>query len=67
MTTKIYQCRNCGYLVAVLRQGDGAPTCCGAPMNCCEKSPIEVLPEKQRPPLDLTESLVGGKPCWQFV
>jgi desulfoferrodoxin-like iron-binding protein len=67
MTTKIYQCQNCGYLVEVVGQWGGGLTCCGGPMKCCGHSHLEAVPEKQRPSLDLTESMVSGKPRWQFV
>jgi desulfoferrodoxin-like iron-binding protein len=67
MTTKIYQCRNCGYQVEVVRQWGGGLTCCGGLMRICGKNPLEAVPEKQLPPLDLTKSMVNGKACWQFV
>jgi desulfoferrodoxin-like iron-binding protein len=69
MTTKIYQCENCGYLVEVVGQWGGGLTCCCGPMKFCGQGLLEAVPEKQkqRPPLDLTESMVRGKPRWQFV
>ena len=67
MTTKIYQCLDCGYLVEVVGQWVGGLTCCGGPMNFCRQGRLEMVPEKQSPPLDLTRSMVSGKPRWQFV
>ena len=67
MTTKIYQCLNCGSLAEVVRQWGGSLTCCGGPMKFCGQSHVEAVPEKQGPPLNLTESLVSGKSRWQFV
>jgi desulfoferrodoxin-like iron-binding protein len=67
MTTNIYQCRHCGYLVEVVGQWGGGLTCCGGPMKFCGQSHLEAVPENQRPALDLTESMVGGKSRWQFV
>ena len=41
---------------------------CGGPMKFCgRQGHVEAVPEKQRPPLDLTESMASGKPRWQFV
>ena len=67
MTTKIYQCLNCGYLVEVVGQWGGGLTCCCGPMKFCGQGHLEAVPEKQSPPLDLTKSMVNGKPRWQFV
>ncbi|MCX5893796.1 MAG: hypothetical protein NTW80_12665 [Deltaproteobacteria bacterium] len=67
MTTKIYQCRKCGYLVEVVRQWGSGLTCCGGPMKFRRASHLEAGPEKQLPPLDLTEGMVSGKSCWQLV
>ena len=67
MTTKIYQCLDCGYLVEVVGQWVGGLTCCGGPMNFCRQGRLEAAPENQSPPLDLTKSMANGKPRWQFV
>jgi desulfoferrodoxin-like iron-binding protein len=67
MTTKIYQCLDCGYLVEVAGQWGGGLTCCGGPKNFCRQGRLKKVPEKQSPPLDLTESMANGKPRWQFV
>ncbi len=67
MTTKIYQCRNCGYLVEVAGQWGGGLTCCGGPMKSWGQSRLVAVSEKQGPTLDLTESLVSGKSRWQLV
>ena len=67
MTTKIYKCQNCDYLVEMVRQWNGGLTCCGGPMKFCGENPLEAVPEERMPLLDLTESMAIGKSCWQFV
>jgi hypothetical protein len=54
-------------LVEVVGQWDGGLTCCGGPMKFCGQGHLEAVPEKQSPPLDLTESMANGEPRWQFV
>jgi desulfoferrodoxin-like iron-binding protein len=67
MTTKIYQCLDCGYLMEVVGQWGGGLTCCGGPMKFCRQGRLEKVPEKQSPLLDLIKIMVNGKPRWQFV
>jgi desulfoferrodoxin-like iron-binding protein len=67
MTTKIYQCRLCGCLVEVVRHWGAGLTCCGAPMRFRRPGRLEVVREEPLPPLDLTETRVGGESSWQFV
>jgi desulfoferrodoxin-like iron-binding protein len=67
MTTKIYQCLHCGYLVEVVGQWGGGLTCCGGPMKFSGQGCLEVVPEEQSPPLDLTLRMANGKLRWQFV
>jgi len=62
---QVYECRICGSLVEVRRQGGGALWCCGAPLNFRgEDGPTS--PEHQRL-LDLTEIVINGRSSWQFI
>ncbi len=65
MNRKIYQCRVCGGLVAVLQPGAGGFSCCGAPLTFFEESPPQALREAPAPLIDLIEVVVDGKARWQ--
>ena len=67
MIRKIYQCRVCGSLVAVLSQGGGGLRCCGVPLTFLGESGASCCREKPALLLDLVEVRANGKSCWQFL
>lgn len=66
MTRKVYKCRVCGSLVAVLSQGGGSLSCCGAPLHLLGESGGPDFQKEPVPLLDLVEVMDKGKSCWQF-
>lgn len=66
MTGKVYKCRVCGSLAAVLGQGGGGLSCCGAPLNLMGANGGPAFQETPVPPIDLVEVMDNGKSCWQF-
>lgn len=66
MNGKIYQCRLCGSLVAVLQRGAGGLSCCGAALTPCIAGRPMAREEKRAPLIDLSEVMVNGRSCWQY-
>ena len=57
----VYECRVCGNLVEVLRQGIGELVCCGQPMSFLEEKTEDQGMEKHVPVLERSEEAAKVK------
>jgi desulfoferrodoxin-like iron-binding protein len=66
MTRKVYKCQICGSRVAVLHQGGGSLSCCGAPLDFLGKSGEPAGQTEPQSLLDLVKVTDRGKSFWQL-